>query len=146
MLEKGFSVPRLQNPALPTELSWLPLPEGWYWLAAILLMTASLWLLLRIARWRRNDWRRQATRQLAMLAGADQCLNWIKQVKLIHQPRITVSSQHYVIQLLHDLPLSSELVEKLNQRYCQRDDTLAPGELISLKQQLKRWLQGLPDV
>lgn len=38
MLEKGFTVPNLAEPALPGSPSWFPLPPGWIVLGILVLL------------------------------------------------------------------------------------------------------------
>jgi hypothetical protein len=82
MLEKGFTVPALSQPALPPSASWLPLPPGWWVVGMIVLATLSLYLFFRFARWRRNRWRREALATLVISHTVDSWLALIKQILL----------------------------------------------------------------
>ncbi len=45
MLEKGFTVPDLAEPALPAAPSWFPLPAGWLVLGVMLLVALLIFTL-----------------------------------------------------------------------------------------------------
>ncbi|MGU3413314.1 DUF4381 family protein [Enterobacteriaceae bacterium C34A] len=146
MLEKGFTVPTLANPALPPSASWLPLPPGWWVLAAILLTLLAIYLIFRFARWRRNRWRREALAAFAASHGVDEWLTLIKQVLLVHQPRETVSHLLTADALLLHVPLDPELSGQLRARYCQRENSLDAEQDSRLRTQLTQWIRELPDV
>ncbi|MDX6018808.1 DUF4381 family protein [Scandinavium sp. V105_16] len=146
MLEKGFTVPALSQPALPASPSWFPLPPGWLVLGALLLATVAVILFFRYARWRRNRWRREALALLPASHSVDDWLNLIKQVLLVHQPRATVSQSLTAQSLLQPIPLDNDLHQQMCAKYCQRDNQLAEADESRLRRQLATWLKELPDV
>jgi hypothetical protein len=146
MLAKGFSVPELLHPPLPAAPAWWPLPPGWIVLAAIVAVLTCGWLLLRLARYRRNRWRRDARTAMSAMQSADDWLLLIKRVLLVHHARPEVSQWQTPQQLLQQLPLDEPLRRQLSQRYCQPDTALEPALNQQLHQQVNRWLEGLPDV
>ncbi|HEI8865435.1 TPA: DUF4381 domain-containing protein [Serratia odorifera] len=146
MLEKGFSVPELLQPALPPSVSWFPLPPGWYLLGGMLLFCLLVWLLFRLARWRRNQWRRQAIAALPSQNSADGWLALIKRVLLIHQPRSAVSRSLTAEQLLQQVDIDSDLRISIGEKYCQPDNQLDAAANARLQSQLKDWLERLPYV
>ncbi|MFG6655116.1 DUF4381 family protein [Scandinavium sp. M-37] len=146
MLEKGFTVPALAQPALPPSPSWFPLPPGWLVLGALLLAVVAVVLFFRYARWRRNRWRREAQALLPASHSVDGWLNLIKQVLLVHQPRAAVSQSLTAESLLQPVPLENDLRQQLCARYCQRDNQLAEADESRLRRQLASWLKELPDV
>lgn len=146
MLEKGFSVPELLNPALPQPASWWPLPPGWTALGAVLLAAVGIFLILRLARWRRNLWRRQALQQLGQPHSVDGWMALIKRIQLIHLSRKEVSGRLTPQALLQDVPIDAEIRQLLSERYCQPDNALSDRHNSQLQQQLSRWLRGLPHV
>ncbi|VDZ89000.1 Uncharacterised protein [Lelliottia amnigena] len=93
MLEKGFTVPDLLQPPLPEAISWFPLPVGWSVLGAVLVLLLLIVVLFRVARWRRNQWRRQAQSAIDATETVDRALGLIKQIRLVHQPRKQISTQ-----------------------------------------------------
>lgn len=146
MLEKGFAVPELLEPSLPASFSWLPLPSGWLILGAVLLAALALFLLFLAARWRRNRWRREAHAALQDIQTADDWLSLIKRILLIHHPREVLSREVAPEALLHPVPLDNDLRRTLCAKYCQADNHLDDSQTIRLREQLSRWLEGLPDV
>lgn len=146
MLAKGFSVPDLQHPALPGAVSWLPLPVGWYGLALVVVLAGLAYALLRLARWQRNRWRREARALLADTQRADDWIALIKRIQLVHQPRSHISASLRPATLLAGMPLDEELSQILCQRYCQPDNLLEVALNQRLSRQLTAWLEGLPDV
>lgn len=146
MLAKGFSVPELAHPALPPAVSWLPLPLGWWWLSGVLLLLILAYGLLRLARWRRNRWRREAEKALATMQNADDWLTLIKRVQLVHQPREQISASATPHRILNGVPLDEVLHQTLCKRYCQPDNQLTAETNQQLSRQLSRWLEALPDV
>lgn len=146
MLAKGFSVPDLQHPPLPAAPGWLPLPPGWIVLALVCLAVLLGWLLLRLARFRRNRWRREARQAMASIHTADDWLLLIKRVLLVHHTRRDVSQWQTPQHLLQQLPLDESARAQLSQRYCQRDTQLDAELNQRLRQQIRQWLEGLPDV
>lgn len=146
MLEKGFTVPALAEPALPPSASWLPLPSGWLVLGSLLLAALLVWLFFRSARWRRNRWRCDALEMLSASQSVDSWLVLIKKIQLVHQPRESISSNLTAESILQDVPLDSALRAEMCARYCQRDNRLHTGQENLLRQQLTQWLKELPDV
>lgn len=146
MLAKGFSVPDLAHPALPAAIPWLPLPPGWIVLGALLFAALLLWFCLRLLRWRRNWWRREARRHIRQEQSADGWLAVIKRILLVHHPRDDISTLDRPEALLARLPLDESDRQLLIGRYCQRDNRLEPDQNARLQQQLSRWLETLPDV
>ncbi|MCS2150650.1 DUF4381 family protein [Scandinavium manionii] len=146
MLEKGFSVPALSQPALPPSPSWFPLPPGWLALGALLLAVLIVYLFFYCARYRRNRWRREALSVLPASHSVDSWLNLIKQVLLVHQPRATVSNWLTAEALLQQVPLENGLRLQMCAKYCQRDNRLADDDESRLRHQLAQWLKELPDV
>lgn len=146
MLAKGFSVPDLQHPALPAPPTWFPLPPGWSVLAVILFALLLIGISLRLMRYRRNRWRREARQQLAALHSADEWLWLIKRVLLVHHARADVSQWLTAQAILQQLPLDDASGQQLSQRYCQRDAMLEPELNQHIRQQVSQWLEGLPDV
>lgn len=146
MLEKGFTVPALSQPALPPSPSWFPLPPGWLLLGALLFAVAALYLFFRYARWRRNRWRRDALASLPASHSVDSWLSLIKQVLLVHQPRATVSHSLTADALLQNVPLENDLRQQMCAKYCQRDNHLEAAAESRLRLQLAKWLKELPDV
>ncbi|CAM3866130.1 DUF4381 domain-containing protein [Rahnella bruchi] len=146
MLEKGFSVPDLFQPALPGRFSWFPLPPGWYVLAALLAAILLIFLFYRLARWRRNLWRRQALAALRQPQDADGWLELIKRILLMHQPRDVVSQWLTPEQLLQQVAIDADLRQQLSDRYCQPDNALDAKQNARLQSQLTHWLEKLPDV
>ncbi|MGU3521837.1 DUF4381 family protein [Enterobacteriaceae bacterium C23F] len=146
MLEKGFTVPALATPGLPPSPSWFPLPSGWLVLGALLLTLLAIYGFFRLARWRRNRWRREALAAFAASHGVDEWLTLIKQVLLVHQPRETVSHLLTADALLLHVPLDHKLSGLLRARYCQRENSLDAEQDSRLRTQLTQWIKELPDV
>ncbi|MCS4271532.1 MULTISPECIES: DUF4381 domain-containing protein [Raoultella] len=146
MLEKGFSVPELLLPALPQSISWFPLPPGWWGLGAVLLVALVIFLLFRLARWRRNAWRREALSSLQHTHSVDSWISLIKRILLMHQPRAIVSQTLSPEQLLKQVDIEPDLREQLNAKYCQPDNQLDANHNARLQVQLKNWLERLPYV
>ncbi|HAT1577336.1 TPA: DUF4381 family protein [Raoultella ornithinolytica] len=146
MLEKGFTVPELLQPALPPSASWLPLPAGWTVLGELLLASLAIYLIFRFARWRRNRWRREALSALAVSHTIDGWMALIKQILLVHHSRETIGRSLKAEAILRHVPLTSTLAQTLCARYCQRDNLLDAGQEAELRQQLMHWLKELPDV
>ncbi|WP_428944166.1 DUF4381 family protein [Pantoea sp. FN060301] len=145
MLAKGFSTPALQHPALPESAAWFPLPPGWYVLGSLLLLAIAISAIGRLARYRRNRWRREARRQLAEQT-VDSWMTLIKRVLLVHHPRSKVSQWQTPGQLLAQTPLDEELRAALSLRYCQPENQLDRALQQRVAGQLGRWLESLPDV
>ncbi|HHS1136521.1 TPA: DUF4381 domain-containing protein [Salmonella enterica subsp. enterica] len=146
MLEKGFSVPELQLPALPQSISWFPLPPGWFVLGGVMLIALIIFLIFRLARWRRNLWRRQALASLHQSQSVDSWLALIKRILLMHQPRKSVSQTLSPAQLLEQIDIDADLRQQLSQKYCQPDNQLEANQNARLQIQLKNWLEKLPYV
>lgn len=146
MLEKGFAVPELAEPVLPDSPSWFPLPPGWFVLSGIILVVLLIFFIIRVARWRRNLWRRQALTALAQPQTVDGWLLLIKRILLVHQPRALVSSALDPTQWLQGVPLDNALRQHLCERYCQPENQLDDADTARLRMQLRRWLEGLPHV
>lgn len=146
MLEKGFSVPELAEPVLPEPPSWFPLPPGWYVLGTLLLIILLVYIVIRIARWRRNLWRRQALQALSQSHTADSWLLLIKRVLLVHHPRQQISAALVPEQWLQEVPLDEVLRQQLSQRYCQPDNQLSEHDTDLLRTQLRAWIERLPYV
>ncbi|WP_338556970.1 DUF4381 family protein [Erwinia sp. E_sp_B04_7] len=146
MLAKGFSVPDLHTPALPAEIPWFPLPPGWYVLGALLATALLFFLFLRLLRWRRNLWRREARRGIRLEQNADGWLDIIKRILLVHHSRPEISRLSSAGELLATLPLDEPVRQALLSRYCQPDNQLEQQQNARLQQQLSRWLETLPDV
>ncbi|RPH28605.1 DUF4381 domain-containing protein [Buttiauxella warmboldiae] len=146
MLEKGFSVPELLSPALPPGLSWFPLPPGWFVLGGMLLIGLTIFLLFRLARWRRNLWRREALAALQQPHSVDSWLALIKRILLMHQPRHHISHALSPEQLLQQVAIDNDLRQQLSTRYCQPDNQLEAIHNARLQSQLKNWLEKLPYV
>ncbi|MCT4714255.1 DUF4381 domain-containing protein [Enterobacteriaceae bacterium H18W14] len=146
MLEKGFSVPELLQPALPQSPSWFPLPPGWFVLAAVLLIALLLFVLFRFARRRRNLWHRQAQAALQQPHSVDSWLALIKRILLMHQPRADVSRLLTPEQLLEQVNIDNDLRRQLSEKYCQPDNQLDASHNARLSAQLKSWLEKLPYV
>ncbi|VTQ52296.1 Uncharacterised protein [Campylobacter jejuni] len=146
MLEKGFSVPDLFQPALPGRFSWFPLPPGWFVLAGVLIALLLIFLLYRLARWRRNLWRRQALAALRHAHDADGWLSLIKRILLMHQPRAAVSQWLTPEHVLQQVDIDADLRQQLSVRYCQPDNALDSEQNARLQSQLKTWLEKLPHV
>lgn len=146
MLEKGFSVPDLINPALPPSISWLPLPPGWFVSGGLLLIALLIFLLFRLARWRRNLWRREALAALQQPHSVDSWLELIKRILLMHQPRTLVSHTLSPEQLLQQVEIDNDLRQQLSDKYCRPDNQLDASRAARLQTQLKNWLEKLPYV
>ncbi|MGB7801776.1 DUF4381 family protein [Buttiauxella sp.] len=146
MLEKGFSVPELLLPALPQSIPWFPLPPGWFVLSGVLLIALIIFLIFRLARWRRNLWRRQALASLQQPQSVDSWLALIKRILLMHQPRKSVSQTLSPEQLLEQVEIDAELRQQLSQKYCQPDNQLEANQNARLQIQLTNWLEKLPYV
>ncbi|MCE0846673.1 DUF4381 domain-containing protein [Buttiauxella sp. A2-C1_F] len=146
MLEKGFSVPELLNPALPKSFSWFPLPPGWFVLGGVLLIALMIFGLFRLARWRRNVWRREALAALQQPHSADSWLELIKRILLMHQPRSQISHTLSPEQLLQQVEIDADLRQQLSAKYCQPDNQLDASQTARLQTQLKNWLEKLPYV
>lgn len=146
MLEKGFSVPDLINPALPPSISWLPLPPGWFVSGGLLLIALLIFLLFRLARWRRNLWRREALAALQQPHSVDSWLELIKRILLMHQPRTLVSHTLSPEQLLQQVEIDNDLRQQLSDKYCRPDNQLDASQAARLQTQLKNWLEKLPYV
>ncbi|MFP2515687.1 DUF4381 domain-containing protein [Buttiauxella agrestis] len=146
MLEKGFSVPELLNPALPRSISWFPLPPGWFVLGGVLLIALIIFGLFRLARWRRNVWRREALAALQQPHSADSWLELIKRILLMHQPRSQISHTLSPEQLLQHVEIDADLRQQLSTKYCQPDNQLEANQNARLQTQLKHWLEKLPYV
>jgi len=146
MLEKGFSVPELLSPALPQSLSWFPLPPGWFVLGGVLLIALIILGLFRLARWRRNVWRREALASLQQPHSADSWLELIKRILLMHQPRSLISHTLSPEQLLQQVEIDTDLRQQLSAKYCQPDNQLDANQNARLQTQLKNWLEKLPYV
>lgn len=146
MLEKGFTVPELLQPALPQAFTWFPLPPGWWVLGGSLLAMILVVVVFRLARWRRNVWRRQAHTALLQTHNVDDWLTLIKRLLLMHHPREQVSQDLTPEQVLQRVPLDDDLRRLLSEKYCQLDNQLEDGQSLRLQSQLRRWLEGLPYV
>lgn len=146
MLEKGYSVPELLQPALPQTISWFPLPPGWLALGIVLLIAILIFLLFRLGRWRRNLWRRQALASLQQPHNADGWLALIKRILLMHQPRAAVSHTVRPEAFLTQVEIDNDLRQALNEKYCQRDNELDARQNARLQSQLQAWLEKLPYV
>ncbi|WP_202308439.1 DUF4381 family protein [Dryocola clanedunensis] len=146
MLEKGYSVPELLQPALPQSISWFPLPPGWLVLGLVLFIALLIFLLFRLGRWRRNLWRRQALASLQQPHSADSWLALIKRILLMHQPRAAVSHALKPEELLSQVEIDSELRRALSEKYCRADNELDASQNARLQTQLKTWLEKLPYV
>ncbi|HAT1610744.1 TPA: DUF4381 domain-containing protein [Raoultella planticola] len=146
MLEKSFAVPDLIQPALPPQVSWFPLPEGWLVSGAILAIILSLLIFFRIARWRRNLWRREAYALIQENMNVDSWLQLIKRILLIHLPRSVVSKDMAPVSFLRHVPVDDDLSILLNSKYCQRDNFLDDNQASRLRTQIMCWLEDLPDV
>lgn len=145
MLAKGFSTPELAHPALPAAASWFPLPAGWMVLGVMLLLAMLIAMLIWLARFRRNRWRREARKQL----GQQQVDGWIaliKRVLLVQHPRAQVSQWQSPEQILAQTPLDEELRTLMCRRYCQPDNQLESSINQRIAQQLRHWLETLPHV
>lgn len=145
MLAKGFSTPELAHPALPAAASWFPLPAGWMVLGVMLLLAMLIAMLIWLARFRRNRWRREARKQL----GQQQVDGWIaliKRVLLVQHPRAQVSQWQSPEQLLAQTPLDEELRTLMCRCYCQPDNQLDSSINQRIAQQLRHWLETLPHV
>lgn len=145
MLAKGFSTPELAHPALPPDASWFPLPPGWTVLGLMLMLAMIIALLILLARFRRNRWRREARKQLSQ-QHVDGWVAWVKRVLLVQHPRARVSQWQAPEQLLAQTSLDEELRTLLCRRYCQPDNQLEPGINRRIAQQLRHWLESLPYV
>lgn len=146
MLEKGFSVPELAVPALPQDISWLPLPPGWWATGGVLAIALLIVILFRLARWRRNAWRREALAALQHPHSVDDWLALIKRIQLMHQPRSRVSQTLSPDQFLQQVAIDPDLRQQLNAKYCQPDNQLDASHSARLQVQLKHWLEKLPHV
>ncbi|AWV26933.1 DUF4381 domain-containing protein [Citrobacter portucalensis] len=146
MLEKGFTVPELAEPVLPDSPSWFPLPPGWFALGGVVLLVILVFLIFRVARWRRNLWRRQALTALTQPQTVDSWLLLMKRILLVHQPREQVSGALDPAQWLPSVPLDNALRQRLCERYCQPDNQLSDADTARLRVQLRTWLEGLPHV
>ena len=146
MLEKGFSVPELAVPALPHSISWFPLPPGWWVTGGVLLAALVVYGMFRLARWRRNAWRRDALAALQQIHSVDSGFELIKRTLLIHQPRAVVSQTRSPEQLLQLVDIAPDLREQLIAKYCQPDNQLDATDTARLQAQLKHWLEALPHV
>ena len=146
MLEKGFRVPELAEPVLPESPSWFPLPPGWFVLGGIILVVLMIFLILRLARWQRNLWLRQALAALAQPQTVDSWLLLMKRILLVHQSREQVSGALDPAQWLQVVPLDDALRQRLCERYCQPDNQLSDVDTALLCIQLRTWLKGLPHV
>ncbi|MCU6668275.1 DUF4381 domain-containing protein [Enterobacteriaceae bacterium H4N4] len=146
MLEKGFSVPELAVPALPQDISWLPLPPGWWGTGVVLVIALLIFILFRLARWRRNAWRREALAALQHPHSVDGWLALIKRIQLMHQPRSRVSQTLSPEQFLQQVAIDPDLRQQLNAKYCQPDNQLDASHSARLQVQLKHWLEKLPNV
>lgn len=146
MLEKGFQVPILLEPALPPRAGWAPLAPGWMLLALLILALTLLFALRRLARWRRDSWRREAYALLATQQTADGWIALIKRILLVHTPRDAERLRVDPELLLAPLPVDEALRRQLCQKYCQRDNRLTDRHNQQLQAQLGRWLRELPYV
>ena len=146
MFEKGYAVPDLLTPALPSAPSGFPLPIGWLILLAIAVGLAALFLLIRYARWRRNRWRREALLALNHPHTVDSWMQLIKRVQLVHQPRQMVSQTLAPEAVLASLTLDADLRDQLIARYCRADNALNDQQTARLRAQLAQWLKELPHV
>jgi hypothetical protein len=146
MLAKGFSVPDLQHPALPAPFPLFPLPPGWTVLGALLIAGLAIFLLMRLLRWRRNLWRREARQSIRQEQSADDWLAVIKRILLVHHPRQQIADLSSPDRLLADVLLNEPSRQALSSCYCQPDNQLEPQQNARLQQQLSRWLETLPDV
>lgn len=146
MLEKGYTIPELLQPALPPVPSWFPLPPGWLWLGAFLLIVLALIALFQCARWRRNLWRRQALEALQQPHSVDGWLALIKRLLLIHHSRQQISALTTPQAILARVPLDDDLRQQLSTKYCQPDNHLDDHRTTRLRAQLTRWLMEVGDV
>ncbi|HHK9527769.1 TPA: DUF4381 domain-containing protein [Enterobacter hormaechei] len=146
MLEKGFSIPALAEPILPEPPSWLPLPPGWLVMSGVLLIALLVFALIRLARWRRDLWRRQALEAITQSHSVDSWLVLIKRILLVHHARQTISAYLDPALWLSDLPIDADIRDQLCQRYCQPENHLSEEETFRLRQQLRSWIEGLPYV
>ena len=145
MLAKGFSTPELAHPALPAAASWFPLPAGWMVLGVMLLLAMLIALLIGLARFRRNRWRREARKQLEQQQ-VDSWIALVKRVLLVQHPRAQVSQWQSPEQLLAQTPLDEELRTLMCRRYCQPDNQLESSINQRIALQLRQWLETLPHV
>jgi hypothetical protein len=53
--------------AAPQAISWLPQTAGWKWLALLVALLTLRWCWLRLRRWYRNRYRREALARIALL-------------------------------------------------------------------------------
>lgn len=146
MLEKGFSIPALADPLLPAPPSWLPLPPGWWVLCGVLLVALLVFAIIRLARWRRNLWRRQALESITQPHSVDGWLVLMKRILLVHHSRQAVSASLNPVLWLSHLPLDADIRDQLCQRYCQPENRLSEEETLRLRQQLRSWIERLPYV
>ena len=146
MLEKGFSIPELAEPLLPAPPSWFPLPPGWFILGGVLLVALLIFAVIRLARWRRNLWRRQALAAITQSHSVDSWIVLIKRILLVHHSRQTVSASLDPALFLAEVPLDRDIRDQLCLRYCQPENDLNERETLRLRQQLRTWIEGLPYV
>lgn len=146
MLEKGFAVPDLLQPALPAPASWFPLPFGWLILGILTCASLALYLLFYLASWRRNRWRREAFSAMQRAQNVDSWLCLIKRVLLIHQPRAAISRDNAPESILRYVPVDEDLRHLLCSKYCQVENQLDDNQTVRLRTQLTHWLEGLPNV
>lgn len=146
MLEKGFTVPELAEPALPDSPSWFPLPPGWFALGGVILIVLLIFFIICLARWRRNLWRRQALTALTQPQTVDSWLLLMKRFLLVHQPRKQMSGALDPAQWLQHVPLDDAMRQHLCERYCQPENQLSDADTARLRMQLRTWLERLPHV
>lgn len=146
MLEKGFSIPELAEPLLPASPSWFPLPPGWFILSGVILAALLIFAVIRLARWRRNLWRRQALDAITQPHSVDSWIVLIKRILLVHHSRQAISASLDPARLLSEVPLDRDIRDQLCLRYCQPENDLSERETLRLRQQLRTWIEGLPYV
>jgi hypothetical protein len=146
MLEKGFQVPVLLEPALPPGVGWTPQTPGWILLALLLLALGLAIVVRQLAHRRRDRWRREACALLVKQQTADGWIALIKRILLVHTPRDAQRLRLEPEVLLAPLPVDDELRALLCHKYCQRDNRLTASHNQRLQVQIGRWLRELPYV
>ncbi len=92
MDQPATSLDRLNDLALPPEVSWWPLAPGWYGVIAIGLALLIWAALHTLKKWRKNAYRRQALQELKNADDPAAVAEILRRTALVFTPRETIAS------------------------------------------------------